>query len=170
LCVECFSAPGAPTIRLLKVGACLSLERTAGGKVLLAFSQGTALQDCPPRALRVAAAASNNGFDGERQEIQAQGFAREIQEFVSDFCSVAAPVQQRLDGKAVAALSLSVPVARYIEAPLAAAVVRGADVISKRLTTLELLHANTRYGQAGRPSRRGDAATGERATPQALAR
>ncbi|ABW12306.1 transcriptional regulator, IclR family [Parafrankia sp. EAN1pec] len=105
-----------------QVGGALPLTCTGVGKALLAFGGEELLAEVLSRPLRVL--TPNSLRDPERlrieiEQVQIAGIAYEQQESMPGLSCVAVPVL--VDGLAVAALSVSVPVARFRPSRLAPA-------------------------------------------------
>jgi DNA-binding IclR family transcriptional regulator len=104
---------GGQALRLAPApGTVLPLQRTALGKLLLAFSPGTQreqlLESCREP---VPGLPREQGLSGLRQELTAivqQGFAVSLEEWTPDICGLAAPIRHRQAG-VVAALALALP-------------------------------------------------------------
>jgi DNA-binding IclR family transcriptional regulator len=112
------------------VGALLPLEAGSGGKVLLAWSTGTA--DGAGRAGEAGGAAA---LRAELAAVRSRGWAASVAEREPGVASVSAPVLR--DGVLLAALCVSGPVSRLGQAPgrkLSAAVVEAAAGLARQLT------------------------------------
>lgn len=119
-----------------RVGGRLPLTSTAVGKALLAYSSESVRQEILSRPLRRI--TDKSIVDPERllrelAEIRATGLAFEREEATIGRACVASPVL--VQGEAVAALSISVPITEYRVPPLAAAVKTAALGLARQLRT-----------------------------------
>lgn len=114
----------SPMIRAHLIGQRAPLHLTAAGKVLLAFDpslNSAGMEEVP------------EDMEEELEEIRAQGFAVEAEEFQSHAFTVAAPVWD-FRGEVVAALAVSLPKAKArAKRKLAEAVLSGAREVSQAL-------------------------------------
>lgn len=128
-------SPQALRIGGLYIGFRGAAHARAGGKALLAYLSEPELQ-AYFAAHELHPVTANTIYQPEQvrqhlQQVAAQGYATDHEEFAEGACCVSAPVFT-MDGKAVAALSVSVPAKRFAdnEAQLIQAVVRAAREVS----------------------------------------
>ncbi|WP_228644074.1 IclR family transcriptional regulator [Microtetraspora sp. AC03309] len=117
------------------VGGRLPLTCTGVGKALLAYSGQDLLDEVlsrPLRRLTPRSIVDPERLDEEIGQIHIQGLAHEREESQIGSACIAAPIFK--DAAVVAALSVSVPVARFHPARLAPAVKTAALGISRALT------------------------------------
>lgn len=120
------------------VGAVLPAHASAGGKVLLAHrprevveavTGASGLERLTDRTLGTPEALAE-----ALERVRAQGYAWEVGERHPDVCAVAAPVRNH-NGEVIAAVSLSVPAARFgpRAQPLTEALIHACAQISSRI-------------------------------------
>jgi len=117
-----------------RVGGRLPLTCTAVGKALLAFSSGEIQESVltqPLRRISQRSIVDPARLRRELAEIRNTGLAFEREENTPGRGCVAAPVL--VQGEALAALSISVPITHYTVPPLAAAVKTAALALSRQL-------------------------------------
>jgi DNA-binding IclR family transcriptional regulator len=122
------------------VGRTLPAHCTAVGKALLADLTDTELAELYPARTKLAALTEHSitgvaELRAQLREINERGISVEQCESNPDVCCLAAPVRDHLD-RTVAALSISVPAARWTPAGRAGwerLVVEGAHELSKQL-------------------------------------
>ena len=107
----------SPEILLADVrpGTRMPLHASASGKVLLAAMPERDILEFLPESLTVSARRTHRergALLAELQEVRAQGFAAQSDEFVDGTAAVAAPVLAA-GGKVLAALSIAGPAARF---------------------------------------------------------
>lgn len=114
--VEKLQATPAAQILLSRVGARLPAHCSGVGKVLLAHrSWPEVVQLLENQELQAFTPQTITTQDGLRQElarVRQQGFAYDCEEVATGLCCVAAPIRD-IDGRVIAAISLSVPAYRF---------------------------------------------------------
>lgn len=117
-----------------RVGGRLPLTCTAVGKALLAFSSDEVQElilSRPLRRITEKSIVDPERLRRELAEIRTTGLAFEREEITPGRACVAAPVL--VQGEALAAMSISVPITQYTVPPLAAAVKTAALALSRQL-------------------------------------
>ena len=114
--VEKMQTPAAVRILLSRVGARLPAHFSAVGKVLLAHQEWSRvsrlLQDQGLHAFTPNTITSFDRLASELEQVRKQGYAYDHEEVAIGLCCVAAPIRN-LDGRVIAAISLSVPAYRF---------------------------------------------------------
>ena len=138
LYVEKLQATPAVQILLSRVGGRLPAHCSAVGKVLLSYQEPyrmpTLLEDLNMLAFTPNTITTTDKLTQELEEVQKRGYAYDYEEVALGLCCIAAPIHD-LDGKVIAAISLSVPTQRFYpqQDNYAEVILKSAQRISENL-------------------------------------
>ncbi len=138
LYVEKLQATPAVQILLSRVGGRLPAHCSAVGKVLLSHQEQyrvpQLLEDLNLLAFTPNTITTLDKLTQELEEVQRRGYAYDYEEVALGLCCIAAPIRD-LDGKVIAAISLSVPTQRFYpqQENYATIILKSAQRISENL-------------------------------------